>query len=129
MGQLEFAGPLLDLTPYSPLMLCCQQCRAQLRSLIWRRRSFLKRQDRFIPPTGDICAIFFPSFGGGWGFSESVEILMENDYTMFFCYWEMLRIVGWMISTPRKNSPCCTCIIPTDKVPVFNLRISALTVL
>jgi hypothetical protein len=54
---------------------------------------------------------------------------MENDYTMFFCYWEMLRIVGWMISTPRKNSPCCTCIIPTDKVPVFNLRISALTVL
>jgi hypothetical protein len=40
---------------------------------------------------------------GGWGFSESVEILMENDYTMFFCYWEMLRIVGWMISTPRKK--------------------------
>jgi hypothetical protein len=72
---------------------------------------------------------FFFLLFGGWGFSESVEILMENDYTMFFSYWEMLRIVGWMISTPRKNLPCCTCIIPTDKVPVFNLRISALTVL
>jgi hypothetical protein len=64
MGQLKLAGPLLDLTAYSPLMLCCQQCRAQLRSLIWRMRSFLERQDRFIPPAGDICAIFFPSFWG-----------------------------------------------------------------
>jgi hypothetical protein len=72
---------------------------------------------------------FFSLLFGGWGFSESVEILMENDYTMFFSYWEMLRIVGWMISIPRKNSRCCTCIIPTDKVPVFSLRISALTVL
>ncbi len=59
VGQLE-----LDLTSYSPLMLCCQQCRAQLQSLIWRMRSFLERQDRFIPPAGDICAIFFPSFWG-----------------------------------------------------------------
>jgi hypothetical protein len=64
LGQLKLAGPLLDLTSYSPLMLCCQQCRAQLKSLIWRMRSFHERQGRFIPPAGDICAIFFPSFCG-----------------------------------------------------------------